>query len=99
MLLVGMALVLIAGAVAYFQTDLRNYVPLGVAIAVLLLMGGIFVFALSSQFRSSRIVEERYADSTLRPATTNTTIVRDRDRPSRRYDDQDVTEIETVRAH
>lgn len=55
-MLVGFGLVLMAALVAYYQTDLRNQMPEGVAMAILLLLVGLMVIAFSSELRRSRHV-------------------------------------------
>ena len=91
MLVTGMGFILLAGAVLYYQTDLRNNVPEGAAIAVLLLMLGLFVVGFSDEIRRSRRYEHVSHEShTARPARpiVERTYVRDTEadvgRPRRR---------------
>jgi hypothetical protein len=63
-LVAGMGLVLVGAAVLYYQTDLRNQVPEGVAVATLLALAGLFVIALAGEFQGFRAVRrvERVED-------------------------------------
>lgn len=112
MLLTGMGLVLIAVAVAYFGTPIRNEIPVGVLVAVLLLASGLFLFALAPYFRGTRyaylddgyVERRRYVDEA--PTTASTTIVRERPvRRARSYVapvddlDRETETIETTRVH
>src|SRR5687768_6694077 len=58
MMVTGMVFLLLAVAVLYYQTDLRNDVPEGVAIAVLLGITGLFVLGLSTEFNRARRVHD-----------------------------------------
>lgn len=49
---VGLVLILVAVWVLFTQTDLNRYVPLGVVLAILLLIVGIAVMATSDRFRA-----------------------------------------------
>lgn len=49
---VGLVIILAAVWVLFTQTDLNRYVPLGVVVAILLLIIGIAVMATSDRFRS-----------------------------------------------
>ena len=50
-MLVGFGLILMAALVLYFETDLRNQIPVGVAVAILLLLLGLIVIAFSDELR------------------------------------------------
>lgn len=70
LVLLGGVLIIAALAVLYYQTDLRNQVPEGAAIAVLLAVTGLFAIGLSSEFRRARRIEhvEHHETTAARPA-------------------------------
>lgn len=70
LMVVGAGLILTAAAVLYYQTPLRNEIPEGAAIAILLALGGLFVFAFASLFRRDFVRRETvdHHESVARPA-------------------------------
>lgn len=48
----GAGLILLAIGILYYQTDLRNQIPEGVAIATLVAMTGLFVIAFANSYRT-----------------------------------------------
>lgn len=76
----GMVFILFGAAVLYYNTDLRNDIPEGYAIATLLVLAGLFVIVLSEQVRRGyrARTETHYVSRPARPAVERT-YVRDVD--------------------
>ncbi|MCA1818733.1 MAG: hypothetical protein ABR562_02015 [Thermoplasmatota archaeon] len=93
----GMAFILIAVGILYYQTDLRKNIPEGAAIALLVALAGLFVIGISTEFRRDRRVHEHVEHMERvgrppRPARVVETTVES----APRYGDYEEHRIETI---
>lgn len=93
-MVVGAGLILTAAAVLYYQTPLRNEIPEGAAIAILLALGGLFVLGFASLFRRDFVRREvvDHHESVDRPARPVRTTVRGEGRDARHREEVEVIE-------
>ena len=101
LLVTGMGLILLAVGIAYYQTDLRDTIPEGAAVAVILGLAGLFVMALSLEMRSDRVVREVERIDRVDRLDRSERLARPaRPAPSRRlregHEDEHYERVETV---